>query len=93
MTGKTPEQTIMKQNTDNKKGGPLGQPDRQGRGDAQPAGAGDEGGMGFLGDQRGATEDPLPALEVDQEPGTPMTPVKKENAGAKERDKKDGRTT
>lgn len=33
-------------------GEPLGHPHRTGQGNARPAGAGEEGGSGFLGDQR-----------------------------------------
>ena len=69
----------MNTDTDDKKGGPLGQPDLQ-RGEPQPAGAGDEGGLGFLGDQRGTTVEALQELEVNTEPGQPIAPVKKDRA-------------
>lgn len=68
--------------TDADNAGPLGHPDRQGKGDAQPAGAGDEGGLGFVGDQRGDTADAPPEMDVDTQPGEPMTPVEKDTAAA-----------
>jgi hypothetical protein len=37
---------------EDKKGEPLGVPEKRGRGDAEPAGAGAEGGLGSFGDQR-----------------------------------------
>ncbi len=68
----------MSNTTDKKKGGPLGHPDRQGRGDARPEGAGDEGGLGFVGDQRGENEEERPEMEVDTPEGEPMKPTPKE---------------
>lgn len=57
-------------------GEPLGNPKFKGQGDAQPEGAGAEGGLGFIGDQRGAVEeDDLPEMDVDTEPGEPMQPT------------------
>jgi hypothetical protein len=62
-------------NTDKKKGTPLGNPEYQGHGDARPEGAGDEGGLGFIGDQRGSKEEELPDLDVDTNEGTPIKPT------------------
>jgi hypothetical protein len=67
----------MSKKNEHENAGPLGNPERQGRGEAQPEGAGAEGGLGFLGDQRGEDEDALPELEVNNDPGKPITPVKK----------------
>ncbi len=58
--------------TEKKKGEPLGRPEYQGRGDAQPEGAGDEGGLGFIGDQRGTEDEDPPVLDVNTGEGTPI---------------------
>ncbi len=66
--------------TDKEKGEPLGRPEQQGRGDARPEGSGDEGGLGFVGDQRGAGEEDPPLLDVDTREGTPIRQATEEDA-------------
>lgn len=72
---------------DPKKGEPLGTPEYQGHGDASPEGAGDEGGLGFIGDQRGSTEDDLPSLDVDTSEGTPIRPSSDSDSDPKKKSK------
>jgi len=65
---------------DKRKGVPVRYPEHQGRGDAQPEGAGAEGGLGFVGDQRGgeSEEDDPPSLDTDTPEGEPIKPVRKQ---------------
>lgn len=76
--------------TDKKKGTPLGNPEYQGEGDPQPAGAGEEGGLGFVGDQRGSvtTDDELPELDVETREGTPITPTRPKGSDGNSKDER-----
>jgi hypothetical protein len=55
-----------------KQGSPVGNPEYQGRGDARPEQAGGEGGLGFIGDQRGEEREEPPSLDVDTPEGEPI---------------------
>jgi hypothetical protein len=62
-----------------KKGSPVGNREYQGNGDARPELAGGEGGLGFLGDQRGKEEEKRPSMDVDTPEGSPIRPSDEED--------------
>ena len=57
------------------KGEPLGNTENQGQGDARTEGAGDEGGLRSIGNQRGSGDEAPPQLDVDTKEGTPIKPT------------------